>query len=170
MAIYMPETSSSVAGNVSMGFTYDSTDTLPVGIAGMSNLDGFTTTNVWSGSSGAPLLSSNKPWPRSIPEGAVATCLDSTRLSKPWYPFKGVPPTGDDGNIYTPGQLVVAVTTPTTLTASSLVGRIYFRYQLELIEPTAVGTNSLSTGPPSLWREPVPKASDTTKAIASPSE
>nr|WPR15587.1 capsid protein [Coyote tobacco stunting virus] len=142
MAIYIPETASTTPGNVSMGFTYDITDALPVGNAGMSNLDGYTSAPPWGGAPGAPLLSTRKSWPTSMPAGAVATCLDTKRLSKPWYPYKAIPPTGDDGNIYSPGQLVVsALGSGTTLRT----GEIYVRYRIELTEPTAPTTNTSLT-------------------------
>nr|QNR54651.1 ORF3 [Physalis rugose mosaic virus] len=138
--IYMPEVGTNTAGAVSMGFKFDITDTAPNDPASLANLEGFVTAPVWAGYDGAGLLNTEVPLPTKFPPGAVATCLDVKRLTKPWYQFKSNPPITDEGNIYSPAQLCVGVSGNG---ATSTTGRLYVRYRIELVHPMSASDNEV---------------------------
>lgn len=135
--IYMPVCPTSTSGSIHMGFLYDSTDSTPSSVGQMSSLQGYTTGPVWGGSEGAKALSGG-----AIPPGAISVRLDVSRTAEKWFPYVSSTELATElavssalGNTRVPAQLVVATADgPST---SVTAGRLYTRYEIELIEPKA---------------------------------
>ena len=128
-----------------MGFQYDMADTLPVSVNQLSNLRGYVSGQVWSGSSGLCYINGTRCLDTA---NAITTTLDVGQLGKKWYPFKTstdfTTAVGVNVNIATPlvpARLVIAMLDGSSSTAVS-TGRLYVSYTIQLIEPTALALNN----------------------------
>ncbi|AAQ19971.1 capsid protein [Southern bean mosaic virus] len=142
---YLPSCPSTTSGSIHMGFQYDMADTLPVSVNQLSNLRGYVSGQVWSGSSGLCYINGTRC---SDTANAITTTLDVAKLGKKWYPFKTstdfTAAVGVIVNIATPlvpARLVIAMLDGSSSTAVS-TGRLYVSYTVQLIEPTALALNN----------------------------
>nr|1SMV_A Chain A, Sesbania Mosaic Virus Coat Protein [Sesbania mosaic virus]1SMV_B Chain B, Sesbania Mosaic Virus Coat Protein [Sesbania mosaic virus]1SMV_C Chain C, Sesbania Mosaic Virus Coat Protein [Sesbania mosaic virus] len=141
---YIPSCPSSTAGSIHMGFQYDMADTVPVSVNKLSNLRGYVSGQVWSGSAGLCFINNSRCSDTST---AISTTLDVSELGKKWYPYKTsadyATAVGVDVNIATdlvPARLVIALLDGSSSTAVA-AGRIYDTYTIQMIEPTASALN-----------------------------
>jgi len=142
---YLPSCPTTTPGSIHMGFQYDMADSLPVSVNQLSNLRGYVSGQVWSGSSGLCYVNGTK----CLDTGsAISTTLDVSKLGKKWYPFKTssdyTAAVGVNVNIATPlvpARLVIAMLDGSSATAVS-TGRLYVSYTICLIEPTASAINN----------------------------
>nr|BBD74052.1 coat protein [Soybean yellow common mosaic virus] len=142
---YLPACPSDTAGTIHMGFQYDMADTVPVSVNQLSNLRGYVSGQVWSGSSGLCFINGTKCLDTS---SAISTTLDVSKLGKKWYPYKTstdyTTAVGVDANIATPlvpARLVIAMLDGTSTTAVN-AGRLYVTYTIQLVEPIASALNN----------------------------
>nr|1X36_A Chain A, Coat protein [Sesbania mosaic virus] len=142
---YIPSCPSSTAGSIHMGFQYDMADTVPVSVNQLSNLRGYVSGQVWSGSAGLCFINGTRCSDTST---AISTTLDVSKLGKKWYPYKTsadyATAVGVDVNIATPlvpARLVIALLDGSSSTAVA-AGRIYCTYTIQMIEPTASALNN----------------------------
>lgn len=142
---YLPACPSDTAGTVHLGFQYDMADTVPVSVNQLSNLRGYVSGQVWSGSSGLCFINGTRCTDTS---SAISTTLDVSKLGKKWYPYKTssdyTTAVGVDVNIATPlvpARLVIAMLDGSSSTAVN-AGRLYVTYTLQLIEPIASALNN----------------------------
>jgi len=133
--IYVPTCATSAAGAVSMGFTYDNQDTNPTTMNRIQALYNSVTAPSWGGAEGAGLLTGTT-FP-SIPGTAVAMDLDVSRMSQPWYPT-GVAAAGIDLNQQVPAFLQFGSAGGP---ASTGIGTIFIKYEIEFIEPIVANMN-----------------------------
>ena len=142
---YLPACPSSTSGSIHMGFQYDMADTVPVSVNQLSNLRGYVSGQVWSGSSGLCFINGTRCTDTS---SAISTTLDVGRFGKKWYPYKTssdyTTAVAVDVNLATPlvpARLVIAMLDGSSTTAVS-VGRLYVTYTIHMIEPTASALNN----------------------------
>nr|UHS71728.1 MAG: capsid protein P3 [Sobemovirus sp.] len=142
---YLPSCPSTTSGTIHMGFQYDVADDLPVSVNQLSNLKGYVSGQVWSGSNGLCYVNGTRC---SDTSSAITTTLDVTKLGKTWYPYKTssdyTTAVGVNANLGTPlvpARLVIAMLDGDSTTAVS-VGRLYATYVIKLIEPTSSAINN----------------------------
>lgn len=141
--LYVPSCPTSVSGSIHMGLQYDSVDSAPTTVTGISATYRYTSGPVWSGFQVASVLSNPD---RTPPPEAICCDVDVTRFSLPWYPYITSTNFTQQGliaistqNTYSPGRLVlVTADGPSTSVAA---GRLYAQYSVELIEPVASSQN-----------------------------
>lgn len=141
--LYVPTCPTSVSGSIHMGLQYDSVDSAPTTVTGISATYRYTSGPVWSGFQVASVLSYPE---RAPPPEAICCDVDVTRLSLPWYPYITSANFTQQGQIaistqnsYSPGRLVIVTADgPATSVAA---GRLYAQYSVELIEPVPASQN-----------------------------
>nr|AAB32863.1 coat protein [sesbania mosaic virus SMV, host=Sesbania grandiflora, Peptide Partial, 230 aa] [Sesbania mosaic virus] len=120
---YIPSCPSSTAGSIHMGFQYDMADTVPVSVNKLSNLRGYVSGQVWSGSAGLCFINNSRCSDTST---AISTTLD---VSKKWYPYK------------TSADYATAVGVDVNIATDLVPARIYDTYTIQMIEPPASALN-----------------------------
>jgi hypothetical protein len=130
--IYLPSCPTTVGGNVTLGLGYDEIDDTPTTFPQATASYHSITTTPWGGYEGAMLL--NDDTFQRPPAGAVCVDVDVGRFDKLAYPYVTAAnlPTGVDANQYVPGHVDVTVS---SAVSTSNLGMVYFKYEIELLEP-----------------------------------
>lgn len=136
---YIPACPTSQFGQLAMGYVYDVNDS----IAGNSvfltqQLYHSVSGPVWAGYEGASGLGSNS---YSIPRGALAMTLDTSKLEKPYYKYATLAQiggmSGPEAGTYIPASVLIA----TDAGVAATVGNLLVKYEVELIEPVPAALN-----------------------------
>nr|URD27598.1 coat protein [Pistacia sobemo-like virus] len=140
--VYVPTCPATEKGQFHMGYLYDTSDNAPSSLTEISNLDGYSTGPVWSGSVGALSLKGDRDY-----SGSIVSKADTARTSLIWYPFTVQSRIEDAmkvdvvlGNSYSPFSIIIGTAggeNPAEGEDPAVVGGLYIVYEVELIEPIA---------------------------------
>lgn len=139
--IYIPQVSTATNGNLCMSAAYDAIDTTPTTIGQLQAAYKSVSAPLWGGYDGAPLLN-NDNFMR-MPGGAVAFDLDVTRFALPWYTYSSTSfnaGNSSDDNQYCPAWINLGTGGGPAL--ATAVGTLFFKYEIELIEPINATLNA----------------------------
>lgn len=139
--IFVPSCSTATSGTITMSLGYDNTDTTPGGIAAAQAAYRSETFPPWGGVGGIGAL--NDASFTSKPPQSVIVDVDTKRLTLPWYPYTNTPQflslTGADRNAFNPAYLDIG---QLGVSSTAVVGSIFAKYEIELIEPISATINS----------------------------
>jgi hypothetical protein len=136
---YIPAVGTSISGRIAASLVYDGADLAPSSVSNI--IAGFRATfgPVWAGQSG---FDSSNPFTGH--SDMVHLDLDCSRSAKRYYPYIGLAAynalSSADKNIYNPATLLIG--SDGIAGVSSTVGSFYLSYEVELLEPVAVGINA----------------------------
>lgn len=146
---YIPSCPTTTPGSVAVGLTYDDLDSsVGPGITfnQIAVLNRSVVAPVWAGASGSAYL--HRPG-FAVPPDAVCVEVDTDKLDKPYYKYATQAQLSNliqnaqglaASSIYIPCSYNLAITQGAA--AGTLVGRVFAKYRIELIEPVPAALNA----------------------------